>query len=78
MERLLKVKKEHYRVWKTIGTELGIDMDTLNTIKKDHTDDKDCLHAVLDSANPAPSHETMAKILQSATIINAMAGRLYS
>ena len=75
VERLLKVKKEHYRVWKTIGAELGIDVDTLSAIEKNHTDDKGCLHAVINSANPAPTHETMAKVFQSANINNAIAGK---
>ena len=74
MERLFRVQKEHYRVWKTIGTELGVDVDTLNAIEKDHANDKDCLHAVIDSANPAPTCEAMAEVLQSANIQSAMAG----
>ena len=75
MERLLKVKKEHYRVWKIIGTELGIDVDALNAIEKDYHDDDDRLYAVIDSANPAPTREAMAKVLQSVNINNAIAGK---
>ena len=42
------------RIWRTIGTdwELGVDVDTLSAIEKDHADDNDHLHAVIDSANP--------------------------
>ena len=76
MERYFEVEKEHYRIWKVIGTELGIDVDTLNAIEKDHTDDRDHLHAVIDSANPAPTREAMTKILQSANINNAIAGMI--
>ena len=61
-------------MWRTIGTELGVDGDTLSAIEKDHTDDDDRLHAVIDSANPAPTQETVAKILESANISNAIAG----
>ena len=61
-------------MWRPIGTELGVDVDKLNTIEKDHTNDKDRLHAVIDSANPAPTRETMTKILKSANISNAIAG----
>ena len=61
-------------MWRTIGTELGVDVDTLNAIEKDNTDDDDCLYAVIDSANPAPTRETVAKILESANISNAIAG----
>ena len=74
VKRLIELKEKHYRVWKTIGTELGIDVDTLSAIEKDHADDRDRLHAVIDSANPAPTHETMTKILESANITNAIAG----
>ena len=74
VKRMLQPKKEHYRVWKTIGTELGIDVDELSAIEKDHTDDEDRLHAVINGANPAPTHETMVKILQSSNITSAIAG----
>ena len=74
VERLFELKKEHYRIWKAIGTELGIDVDILHAIEKDHTDDKDCLHAVIDSANPALTREAMTQILESANITNAIAG----
>ena len=76
MERLIELKKKHYRVWKIIGRELGIDVDTLSTIEKDHTDDDDCLYAVIDSANPAPTREAMMKILESANITSAIAGMI--
>ena len=61
-------------MWRTIGTELGVDMDTLNTIGKDNTNDGDRLTAVIDSA--APTREIMAKILESANISNAIAGTI--
>ena len=76
MERFFEIEKNHYRIWKTIGTELGVDGDTLSAIERDHTDDDDCLHAVIDSANPAPTQETVAKILESANISNAIAGMI--
>ena len=61
-------------MWKTIGTELGVNTDTLNDIEKDNTDDDDRLYAVIDSA--APTREIMAKILESANISNAIAGMI--
>ena len=33
-------------MWRTIGTELGVDVDTLNAIEKDHRVDNDRLCAV--------------------------------
>ena len=76
LERIFEVEKEHYRIWRTIGIELGVTVDKLNTIEKDHTDNEDHLHAVIDSANPAPTRETMTKILESANISNAIAGMI--
>ena len=76
LERFFEMKKEHYRIWKAIGTELGVDVDKLNAIEKDHTNNKDHLHTVIDSANPAPTRERMAEILQSANISNAIAGMI--
>ena len=60
-------------MWRTIGTELGIDVDTLNAIEKDHADN-DRLYAVIDGANPAPTREAMTKILESVNVNNAIAG----
>ena len=74
MESIFEVKQEHHRVWKIIGTELGIDVDTLHAIEKDYSSDKERLRAMIDSANPAPTHGTIAKILQSANINKAVAG----
>ena len=74
VKRLIELKEKHYRVWKAIGTELGVDGDTLNTIERDHRNDSDRLQAVIDSASPAPTHEEMTKILQSAFVNNAIAG----
>ena len=76
MERFFKVEREHYRIWRTIGTELSVDVYTLSAIEKHHADDKDRLHAVIDSANPVPTREAMTKILQSANIKNAIAGMI--
>ena len=72
--KLFNIKRKHFRVWRTIGAELGVNVDTLNTIEKDNTDDDDRLIAVIDSA--APQREIMAKILESANISNAIAGTI--
>ena len=75
-KRLFQLKKEHYRVWKIIGTELGIDVNTLNVLEKDHAKDTDRLHAAISSANPALTYESMAKVLQSANVNKAIAGTI--
>ena len=76
MEWLFELKMEHYRIWKTIGTELGVDVDTLNAIEKDHTNDESRLHAMIDCINPTPTHETMTKVLQSEYVNNTIAGTI--
>ena len=72
--RFFQLKEEHYRNWKTIGAELGVGMGLLCAIEKDHPNDANRLQVMIDSANPAPTHGTMAKILQSANINKAVAG----
>ena len=76
VQRLFQLKKEHYRIWKIIGAELGIDIDTLNVLEKDHKEDTDGLHAVISCVNPALTYETMAKTLQSANITSAIRGTM--
>ena len=75
--KLFGIKWGHCRVWRIVGTEMGIDVNTLDAIEKNHTNDADRLHTLIDSANPSPTHETMAKILQSSQISNAIAGMIH-
>ena len=63
-------------MWRTIGTELGIDVDKLNAIEKDDENDGGRLKAVINGANPAPTREIMAKLLESAIVENAIAGMI--
>ena len=64
-------------IWRIIGTELGIDVEILNSIEKDHTNDANRLHAMIDRANPALTHEMITKILHSERISNAVEGLYY-
>ena len=76
LERLFKVKWEHYRLWKLIGTELGIDVDTLNDIEENYSvGNRNCLRVMVDTANPRITREAMGNILQSEVITNAVAGQ---
>ena len=68
------ITRQHYIIWRIIGAELGIGGDLLKTIERDHTNDRDCLHAVIDSASPPPTHETITKILQSEHISSTVKG----
>ena len=76
MERLFQLEEEHYRIWKVIGTELGVDVDTLSVIDDNLINDKDRLHSVIDCANSAPTHEAMTMILESPNITCAIAGMI--
>ena len=71
---MFKIEWQYYRIWRIIGTELDIDVDTLNAVKRAHTNDDDCLYAMIDSANPALTYEMMVKVLQSECISNAVKG----
>ena len=71
-----KVRKEHYRIWKTIGTEMGVDVGTLNAIEKDHRNDESRLYAMIDCINPTPTHETFTKVLRSEYVNNTIAGTI--
>jgi hypothetical protein len=75
LERLFKVKWEHYRLWKLLGTELGIDTDTLNDIEESHSaGNRNCLRVMVDTADPRITRRAMATALQSEVITNAIAG----
>ena len=74
VERYLDLKQQHYMVWKTIGEELGVDAETLTAIETDCTDNEDRLHAVINSANPAPTLKSMIEILKSANVAKAISG----
>ena len=69
-------KWQHYRIWKIIGTELGIDVERLDSIERDHINDHDRLLALVDSANCVLTHEMITKVLQSERIANAVQGLL--
>ena len=49
-------------------------MEILNSIERDHTNDHDRLHAMLDSANPTLTHEGLSKVLQSERVSSAVKG----
>ena len=75
LERVFKVKWEHYRLWKLLGTELGIDADTLNDIEENHSaGNRNCLRVMIDSAEPRITRRALATALQSEVITNAIAG----
>ena len=65
---------EHFKIWRIIGTELGIDADTLDTYESDQKTDHDCLRRMINEAKPPITHSAMTKVLKSERITNATAG----
>ena len=74
---LFSIRSEHYKIWKVIGKELGIDIDTLNSIEEDHaTDLFVCLHKMISSVKFTITRGAMTKVLQSETVTSAIAGKI--
>ena len=67
-------KWEHFKIWKIIGTELGIDADVLKSFESDQKTDYDCLCRMIIEAKPPITYSAMTKVLQSERITNAVAG----
>ena len=67
-------KWEHVKIWRIIGTELGIDADILKSYESTEGTDLGCLSRMIGEANPPISHSAMSKVLQSERITNATAG----
>ena len=75
MEKLFNVPPE---LWKVLGTELGIDMEALNAIEREHSGDRDCLHAMVDSIHLTCG--VMKRVLRTQKIISGptVAGKFLS
>ena len=69
---------EHYRSWKSIGLELGIDSAALDAIEKNYANDHRRLIAMIElwhvSVDLKPSHEAMVKALQSNRVTTSIIG----
>ena len=62
-------------LWKVLGTELGIDMDTLNAIEEEHSgDDRKCLHAMIDNTKPPITRGVMKRVLRTQSILSGVTG----
>ena len=73
---LFNTTSKHYRIWRIIGAELGIDEELLKTIERarGHVNDKDRLCAMINSVSPALTHEVITNVLQSERISSAVKG----
>ena len=72
VERLFNVPPE---LWKLLGMELGINMETLDAIEKEYVGDRDRLHALFDNIKPPITRGVVKRVLRSQTILkNAVSG----
>ena len=74
-EQLLGQIKKFYGLWKPIGTELGVDV---TTIERDYKGDSNCLQAVINqwphSDKPSQKYKGLLKVCQSRRVYIAMRG----
>ena len=71
--------RDYYEAWKFIGTELNIDRNVMNTIKEDHTSDRDRIHALVEvwlngAQLTGTRQQDLKEALQSQRVVSAMAG----
>ena len=75
---ILLMAVEHYRSWKSIGLELGINGAALNAIEKRYVNDHRRLIAMIElwhaSVDLNPSQEAMTKALQSNRVTTSVVG----
>ena len=73
VNEILNLTRNHYRSWKSIGLELGIDSAALDAIEKNYMNDHRRLIAIIElwhsSVDLKPSHEAMETALRSEKLI---------
>ena len=84
VNEILNLTRSHYKSWKSIGLELGIDSAALDAIEKNYINDHRRLIAMIDlwhsSVDLKPSREAMVKALQSEKVTMTATGihQIYS
>ena len=78
VHEILSLTVKHYRSWKSIGLELGIDSAALDAIEKNYVNDHRRLIAMVKlwhiSVDLKPSREAMVKALQSNRVTTSVIG----
>ena len=81
VNEILNLTRNHYRSWKSIGLELGIDSAALDAIEKNNINDHRCLIAMIElwhvSVDLKPSHKAMETALQSDKVTLIATGIYY-
>ena len=77
MKEVLNLTWNYRSRWRFIGIELGIDVNTLDTIERDHRMAEDCLTKLitiwLRRANPKPTRSAITKALESQSVMASAA-----
>ena len=72
MKEILNLTWKHRSRWRFIGIELGIDVNTLDAIERDHKKAEECLAELITTwlrgTNPKPTRSAMTKALESQSV----------
>ena len=67
--------QNNQRVWKSIGSELGIDKDVLNSIEEECQQNPNCLQALIEQIQKSSiTHDEIMQSFESERVINAIEG----
>ena len=73
MREVLNLTWNYRSRWRFVGIELGIDVNTLDTIEKDHRKAEDCLTELitiwLRRAYPKPNRSSIIRALESQSVV---------
>ena len=77
VKEVLNLTWKYRSRWRFIGIELGIDVNTLDTIEKDHRKAEDCLTELISiwlrRVNPKPTRSAVTKALESQSVVASAA-----
>ena len=74
-DKIIQMLRNNQRVWKSIGTELGIDKDILNSIEEENKQCPNCLQALIEQIQRSSiTHDAIIQSLESERVINAVKG----
>ena len=73
VKEILNLTWKYRSRWRFIGIELGIDVNTLDTIERDHRKADDCLTELISiwlrCVNPKPTRNALTKALESQSVV---------
>ena len=79
LDEILQSIQDYHGLWKVVGAELGIEVDVLDTIERDYTQDIDRLHALIihwpNGDNSSLTYQAFVEAFQSERVSDAIAGK---